>query len=130
MSNYGETKKPARGRPRKGIAAPWRLDVHAELDSTSDELIRIAQSWELGNWGRTADHLAVLALRQTRGRGQFGRVWQAPEGNLNLSLLLRPSTALRDAPQWSLAAGVGKSARRLSTEIGIACEGVSLNCAA
>jgi len=95
-------------RAKRGvrIEAPWRLEVHAELDSTSDELIRLALRRETEFFGRKADYLAVLALRQTRGRGQFGRPWVAPEGNLNLSLLVRPSTALRDAPQWSLAAGV------------------------
>ena len=77
----------------------WRLDVCEELGSTQDELIARAQSGE-------PEGLAILARRQTAGRGQFGRVWVAPRGNLNLSVLLRPGTALRDAPQWSLAVGV------------------------
>jgi len=92
--------------PSTGVGVPWRLEVHAELDSTSDELIRLAMSLDFDPDGREGDCLAVMALRQTKGRGQFGRVWHAPEGNLNLSLMLRPTTALRDAPQWSLAAGV------------------------
>ncbi len=49
--------------------------------------------------------LAVLAARQTAGRGQFNRVWQAPEGDLNLSLLLQPGTPAREAPRWSPAIG-------------------------
>jgi len=73
--------------------------VYAQLPSTQGHLITLAHASE-------PEGLAILAHRQTAGRGQFGRVWTAPEGNLNLSLLLRPGTALREAPQWSLAAGV------------------------
>jgi BirA family biotin operon repressor/biotin-[acetyl-CoA-carboxylase] ligase len=77
----------------------WRLELHEDLPSSQDHLIARARSGEPAG-------LAILALRQTAGRGQFGRVWQAPEGNLNLSLLLRPGTATRETPQWSLAVGV------------------------
>jgi len=112
MSNAGNEQVAARGsgavgfNPTTGVGVPWRLEVHTELDSTSDELVRLAMSLDIDPDGREGDCLAVMALRQTKGRGQFGRIWQAPEGNLNLSLILRPSTALRDAPQWSLATGV------------------------
>ena len=36
------------------------------------------------------DGLAVLARRQTAGRGSRGRSWVSPAGNLYLSVLLRP----------------------------------------
>jgi BirA family biotin operon repressor/biotin-[acetyl-CoA-carboxylase] ligase len=49
---------------------------------------------------------AYLAARQTAGRGRDGRVWRAPEGNLNLSVLLRPGAARLIPAQWSLMAGV------------------------
>ena len=77
----------------------WRLEQHPSLPSTQDHLIALARSG-------APEYLAVLAARQTAGRGQYNRVWQAPEGNLNLSLLLRPGTSAREAPQWSLAIGV------------------------
>jgi BirA family transcriptional regulator, biotin operon repressor / biotin---[acetyl-CoA-carboxylase] ligase len=50
--------------------------------------------------------LAVLALRQSAGRGSRGRVWQAPEGNLNLSVLLRPQRPAAEAGMFALLAGV------------------------
>jgi BirA family biotin operon repressor/biotin-[acetyl-CoA-carboxylase] ligase len=48
----------------------------------------------------------VLALRQTAGRGSRGRLWQAPEGNLNLSILLRPSRPVAEAGMFALLAGI------------------------
>jgi BirA family biotin operon repressor/biotin-[acetyl-CoA-carboxylase] ligase len=50
--------------------------------------------------------LAVLARRQTQGRGSRGRDWDSPSGNFFLSVLLRPGERARDAAQWSLLAGV------------------------
>ena len=89
----------------------WRLEVHEALPSTSD---RIAQAAEAGE----AAGLAVLALRQTAGRGRAGRSWTSPPGNLYLSLLLRPPGPVREAGQWSLLAGVAlaEAARSLDPE--------------
>ncbi|UFN50075.1 biotin--[acetyl-CoA-carboxylase] ligase [Roseomonas sp. OT10] len=78
---------------------PWRLEVHDSLPSTSTLLTARAEAGE-------PEGLAVLALRQTAGRGTQGRSWTAPAGNLSLSLLLRPQTPLREMPRWSLLAGV------------------------
>lgn len=77
----------------------WRLRVEAELPSTSDLLLRLAAAGE-------PEGLAVLARRQTAGRGREGRAWQTPEGNLAVSLLLRPALAVRDAAPWSLLGAV------------------------
>jgi BirA family biotin operon repressor/biotin-[acetyl-CoA-carboxylase] ligase len=49
---------------------------------------------------------AVVASRQTAGRGRQGRSWLSPEGNLFLSVLLRPTLALDRAGMLPLAAGV------------------------
>lgn len=52
---------------------------------------------------------ALLARRQTAGRGQFGRDWEAPHGNLSLSVLLRPPVAAlpgRHPGHWALLCGV------------------------
>jgi BirA family biotin operon repressor/biotin-[acetyl-CoA-carboxylase] ligase len=81
------------------LPAGWRLARFAELPSTSDHLIRLAEAGEPAG-------LAVLADRQVAGRGRAGRQWQSPPGNLYLSALLRPATPAREAPQWSLLAGV------------------------
>ncbi|MFH5923692.1 biotin--[acetyl-CoA-carboxylase] ligase [Roseomonas xinghualingensis] len=80
-------------------AAGWRLLVHDQLPSTADLIRERAEDGE-------AERLAILARRQTAGRGTHGRVWHSPEGNLYLSVLLRPDAAAREVPQWSLLAAV------------------------
>ena len=71
----------------------WRLEVHATLPSTSDEVkLRAEAGAEAG--------LAVLARRQTRGRGSRGRAWvEPPTGNLALSVLLRPARSQESREQ-------------------------------
>jgi BirA family transcriptional regulator, biotin operon repressor / biotin---[acetyl-CoA-carboxylase] ligase len=88
------------GRPVAVPGGAWRLEVHDALPSTSDVLIRRAQAG-------APEGLALLARRQTAGRGREGRAWLSPEGNLHLSILLRPvACPPREAMQWSLLAGV------------------------
>lgn len=77
----------------------WRLEIHEALPSTSDHLAAAAAAG-------AAEGLAVLALRQTAGRGRAGRTWATPPGNLALSVLLRPGGQAGEAPQWALLAGV------------------------
>lgn len=77
----------------------WRLRIEESLPSTQDLLLRLAAAGE-------PEGLALLARRQSAGRGQEGRGWQSPSGNLHLSILLRPRTPAREAGQWSLRAGV------------------------
>lgn len=79
--------------------ASFRLSVHEALPSTSDLVARLAEAGE-------PEGLAVLARRQTAGRGTQGRGWESPAGNLHLSVLLRPDEPLRAAPQWGLLAAV------------------------
>lgn len=78
---------------------PWRLEVFDQLGSTSDFCTARAKMGE-------AEGLAVLALKQTSGRGSRGRSWQAPEGNLNLSVLLRPARPAAQAGLFSLLTGI------------------------
>jgi len=75
------------------------LQVHEVLPSTSDLCRARAAEGEPGG-------LAVMARRQTQGRGSRGRDWDSPLGNMFLSVLLRPAERARDAAQWSLLAGV------------------------
>ena len=77
----------------------WRLEVHDTLPSTS-ELCRARAA--VGD----AAGLAVMARRQEQGRGSFGRSWSSPEGNLYLSVLLRPAGPLSDGGLWSLLSAV------------------------
>jgi BirA family biotin operon repressor/biotin-[acetyl-CoA-carboxylase] ligase len=77
----------------------WRIETYESLASTSDFCVERAKAGE-------QEGLAVLGLTQTAGRGSRGREWQAPEGNLNLSVLLRPDVKPRDAGIYPLLAGV------------------------
>lgn len=76
------------------------LAVHAELDSTSSELLRRVQS-------DPRDGLACLAEVQAQGRGRRGRAWRMPlGGGLALSLLKRFDGAMASLAGLSLVAGV------------------------
>jgi BirA family biotin operon repressor/biotin-[acetyl-CoA-carboxylase] ligase len=75
------------------------LECHEVLESTSTTLKQRAEAG-------ASEGLAILALRQSAGRGRQGRGWESPAGNLYLSLLLRPAVSLRAAPQWSFVAAV------------------------
>lgn len=79
--------------------AGFRLRVHEALPSTSDLVLRLAEAGE-------PEGLAVMARRQTAGRGTQGRAWEGRAGNLHLSVLLRPAEPMRHAPQWGLLAAV------------------------
>jgi len=73
----------------------------AEAASTSETLRRLAETGH----GETA----LMADRQTAGRGQRGRVWSSTEGNLHLSVLLRPPAPFMPG-HWSLLAAVALAA--------------------
>ena len=77
----------------------WRLEIHDELPSTSDFVRARAEAGE-------PEGLAVLARRQTQGRGSRGRAWSTPSGNLAISVLLRPCLSVREAACMSLLSGL------------------------
>lgn len=71
-----------------------------EVDSTNDECARQLAA------GRAAP-FAVFALRQTRGRGRFGRVWHSEaNGNLYSSFAFRPRIAPERMQTFTLWMGV------------------------
>ncbi len=76
-----------------------QLEVVDNVSSTSTVLLARAR-------GGDVRETALLALRQTGGRGSNGRHWAWGEDNLALSVLLRPSTPADQAGQWSLLAGL------------------------
>ncbi len=77
----------------------WRLEIHDELPSTSDLVRTRAEAGEPAG-------LAVMARRQTQGRGSRGRAGSTPAGNLAISMLLRPHLPMREAGGLSLLAGL------------------------
>lgn len=81
------------------LPAGWRLSVHDSLPSTQTLAIERAEQGEPGG-------LAVLARRQSQGRGRAGRAWQSQPGNLHLSVLLRPDGPAREIAGHALLAAV------------------------
>jgi len=74
------------------------LEIVDEVGSTSDEL-------KLRAVAHPGQEAALLARRQTGGHGRLGRAWHSIEGNLHLSVLLRPQV-LRWPGHWSILAAV------------------------
>jgi len=67
--------------------------VVEETSSTND------LAWEAAERGATAGFV-VFAERQTKGRGQYGRRWEAAAyQGLWFSILLRPAMTLRESPR-------------------------------
>jgi BirA family biotin operon repressor/biotin-[acetyl-CoA-carboxylase] ligase len=92
-------------RLRERLAArgrdwPGGIESFPVLDSTNEEVRARARA------GTAAPWLAVIAERQTEGRGRRGRSWASPHGNLYVSLLA-PMPTLPDArPLVPLIAGL------------------------
>lgn len=70
-----------------------------ELDSTSDEALRRIRSG-------AASEVAIVARRQTAGRGRLGRRWASPEGNLYMTLVF-PAPATDRIGEIALVAALG-----------------------
>ncbi len=77
----------------------FRLRIHESLPSTQSLTTELAERGEPAG-------LAVLARRQTAGRGRAGRAWQSTAGNLHLSVLLRPGGPARDVAGYALLGAV------------------------
>jgi BirA family transcriptional regulator, biotin operon repressor / biotin---[acetyl-CoA-carboxylase] ligase len=75
------------------------LRLHESLPSTQSLVIQLAERGEPAG-------LAIMARRQTAGRGQHGRPWESLAGNLHLSVLLRPGGPARDVAGYALLAAV------------------------
>ena len=84
-----------------GVQLPpaFRLVALDEVDSTNDEARRLAEAG-------AEEGTLVWGLSQRKGRGRRGRDWASPEGNLYLSLLLRPDCPPREAAQLSFVAAM------------------------
>lgn len=65
-----------------------KLHRFEALDSTNDHLLNMAEDG-------APEWTVVVADRQTSGRGRRRRDWWSPQGNLHMSILLRPSVSPR-----------------------------------
>lgn len=78
----------------------FRLLWCDEIDSTNDEAARQLT-------GGSAAPLIVLAKRQTKGRGRFGRTWHSEaNGNLYISFGFRPALSHEKMQTFTLWMGV------------------------
>ena len=76
------------------------LQILEEVGSTNDEARALGLA-------EAPSGAAVAARRQTAGRGRRGHTWASPEGNLYLSVLLRPAVPPSKLPGLAAACGLG-----------------------
>ena len=86
-----------------------RLLFYETLGSTMDEAARLAEDG-------IEEGATIIVERQTSGRGRFNRPWISTDGNLMLSIVLRPS--LYSLRYLSILAGVA-TARAITKTTGL-----------
>ena len=91
------------------VGSPFwvRLEGAEETGSTNDDCKALAREG-------APEGTAVLAARQTSGRGRLGRAWESPAGGVYVSVLFRPLAPLSDLSSLPLAVSLGV-ARGLET---------------
>lgn len=81
-----------------------------EVNSTNEKAIELADD--------VAEGTVIIAEKQKRGMGRFGREWFSPEGGVYVSVILKPKLSLINAPKITLIAGiaVAKVIRKLGLD--------------
>ncbi len=74
----------------------FRVQTKGQTESTNDDAKDAALAGE-------SEGYVIQALKQSSGRGRHGRVWESPEGNLYVSILLRPHAQLQQVTFYSFA---------------------------
>ncbi len=69
--------------------------VYDSLNSTNETL------WEIINQGLEQETV-IIALQQTKGKGQWGRKWESHPGGLYLSMALFPHITIEDSAHITL----------------------------
>ena len=81
------------------LITDYHLLAFDELDSTNEEAKRLARAGGC--------HGAVIwAKKQSEGKGRQGRNWVSAEGNLFVSVLLKPEKPLAELAQLSFVAAI------------------------
>ena len=88
---------------------------YEEIDSTNSE------AWRLLDRRQAEVGDAIVAKRQSQGRGQRGHHWQSDVGGLFMSVILQPQIAAIDAHQITLwtAWAVAKALRETGADVSI-----------
>ena len=87
---------------------------YQEIDSTNNE------AWRLLDRGQASSNTAIIAKRQTKGKGQRGNVWHSDLGGLFMSVILQPDDlAATDAHQITLctAWGIAKTLNQTGANV-------------
>ncbi|HJL43447.1 MAG TPA: biotin--[acetyl-CoA-carboxylase] ligase [Myxococcales bacterium LLY-WYZ-16_1] len=89
--------------PEAGIGSPFLVEHHPVLPSTNDRALEWAR-----HGLRTGERprVAVVAERQTAGRGRRGHRWSSPPGGLYVSYLTWPRLDETQTPALPLLCGV------------------------
>ena len=108
--NPGDDAKPIPLPPAlEQVPASFRVIAYDQLGSTSDT----AKSFARGGAGHG---LVIWAREQSAGRGRHGREWRSPQGNLYLSVILRPGVAVSRVGELSFVAAIA-AARSIAGSI-------------
>jgi BirA family biotin operon repressor/biotin-[acetyl-CoA-carboxylase] ligase len=114
LSGIPDAPLPAEVRRHLRSRIWERLEGGGETGSTNADAAALARTG--------APHgTAVLASRQTAGRGRLGRSWESPEGGVYVSAVLRPSlppAALTGMP-LAVATGVACELARFGVDAGV-----------
>jgi BirA family transcriptional regulator, biotin operon repressor / biotin---[acetyl-CoA-carboxylase] ligase len=128
-AGYRINAVPGRGYTLVGIPdAP--LPAEVSLYMRTSNWVRLEGGGVTGSTNADAAALAragaphgsaVLASRQTSGRGRLGRSWESPEGGVYVSAVLRPPlppSALTGLP-LAVAVGVAEALARFGVDAGV-----------
>ncbi len=80
----------------------WQIKILSKVNSTQDIVMLAAQDGD-------AQGYVVQAMTMNSGRGRHGNEWNAPMGNIYMSVLLRPECNLERAGEIAFVAAVALS---------------------
>ena len=106
--------------PEYGEAA-IEYELDADFDVAFHDELASTNATARDRAAEGADRLAVVAERQTGGRGRLDREWSSPAGGVYASLLVRPDVPPSATPAYTLAAAVAvaDAARATGVDAGI-----------